>query len=55
MKYILNIYGHREIMHVSVIAELFPFDCLNFNDFFRPRPKPGNLSMEFQETYTEYI
>ena len=34
----------------SVIAELLPFDCLNFNDFFRPQPELGNLWMGFHET-----
>ena len=44
MKLKLNIYNHSEVMHVkfirvsSVIAEFLPFDCLNFNDFFRPQP-----------------
>ena len=36
---LLNIYDHGEVMQVkfywlsSVIAELLPFECLNFNDF----------------------
>ena len=39
----LNICDHNEVMQVSffvmsVIAELLPFDCLNFNDFFHPQP-----------------
>ena len=44
MVLILNIYNHSEVMHVkfirvsSVIAELLPFDCLNFNYFFHPQP-----------------
>ena len=33
----------------SVIAELLPFDNLNFNNFFRPQPKIGNLWLEFYE------
>ena len=43
-KLILNIYDHGEVMHMSfiwassIIAELLPFDCLIFNDFFRPQP-----------------
>ena len=42
MKPILNIYDHVVVMHVirvsSVIEEVLPFDCQNFNDFFRPQP-----------------
>ena len=39
MKLLLGIYDHGEVMHVmlyrgvTVIADLLPFDCLNFNDF----------------------
>ena len=44
MKFILNVYYHGEVLHVnffgalSSMAELLPFYCLNFNDFFRPQP-----------------
>ena len=40
MKLILNIYDHnaREGVFDVVIAELLPFDYLNFNDFFHPQP-----------------
>ena len=43
MKLILKIYDHGEVMYmkfnwgVVVIPELLPFECLNFNDFFRPQ------------------
>ena len=43
---ILNIYDHGVVMHggggvtsvSSVIEEILPFDCLNFNNFSRPQP-----------------
>ena len=44
MKLILNIYDHGVAMHMkflrvsSVIEELLPFNCQNFNDFFHPQP-----------------
>ena len=60
MKHILNIYYQGGVMHmkffwgVNSIAELLPFDWLNFNDFFCPQPLLGNQWM-FYETYTEII
>ena len=40
---VLSVRDHGEVLLVNifvspVIAELLPFDCLNFNDFFRPQP-----------------
>ena len=58
---ILNIYYFDDVMRVkflgvsSVIAELLPFDCQKFNDFFRPHPYLDNQWIEFHETYSEYI
>ena len=40
---------------VLVIEELLPVDCLNVNESFCSQPLLSKQSMEFQETYTEYI
>ena len=39
----------------SVIEELLPFDCVNFNDFPHPRSLLDNQGIEFHVFYTEYI
>ena len=39
----------------SIIEELLPFDCLNFNELFCSQPQLSKHWIEFYETFTKYI